>query len=870
VAAALTGALTVAAPPALASPRGPAGAALVADPLAAVDPFIGTRAGFNVFPGPDVPFGMIQWSPETQNRHSGGGYEQGDSMFRGFALTHMSGPGCNGYGDIPILPILGGVPAGDPGSRMEPISHVNELASPGYYAVTSSSPGIRTELTSTTRTGSARIAYPAGQQASLLIKLLDSQNGTDAASAQIVSTTEVSGSAASGHFCGSADRYTLFFDIRFDKPFTQSQVISVPGQQVSPNSVFLSWGNTTALQARIGISFVSVANARANLAQENPTFNFDGVRNASRAAWTGMLNKIQIGGGTTSQQRIFYTSLYRALLHPNVVSDVNGQYFGFDKQTHTVTSGQQAQYGTYSGWDIYRTQAQLSALVAPQQMRDSAQSMINDAVQSNGQIPKWATAGGEAFVMVGDPGTVVLADYAAFGVPLPSNALQVMLNSANNQGQIRPGLNLEKQFGYIPEDATNQGCCNFNGSVGTLLEYNIADAALSFFARSRGDTASANALIARAQNWRNILNPANKFMNPKRMNGSFIPVTPTSFGPGYVEGTAAQYRFLVPFNQKGLATALGGNAATNQMLDFFLSKVDPNQDDTAAMHNEVDIGMQYFPSFTGQPWKTQETAHRVRMMFKDNADTFGDNDDLGTMTASYVWQALGMYPVTPGRADLVFNSPLFPEAVVHLPSGNTITITAPGASESNFFVQSQRINGTTSTRLYLPAAMLTTGATIDYTMGNTPNTSRGTAPGDAPPSYDVGSNPGATRFEAENATISPGSTVDTNHPGFSGTGFVNTPNVAGSFVEWTGITRAAAGTVTLTFGYANGSTANRPTTVTVNGGAPIALNFPPTGSWDTYGTVTLTVALQAGANTIRATATAAAGTANLDYLDVPA
>src|SRR5207247_6589817 len=176
----------------------------------------------------------------------------------------------------------------------------------------------------------------------------------------------------------------------------------------------------------------------------------------------------------------------------------------------------------------------------------------------------------------------------------------------------------------------------------------------------------------------------------------------------FVEGTAAQYRFLVPFNQKGLAAALGGNAATNALLDHFLSKVDPNDDDTAAMHNEVDIGMQYFPNWTGQPAKTQEAAHRVRMMFRDDPDTMGDNDDLGTMSASLVWQYLGMYPVTPGTGDLVFSSPLVTDAVIHLPSGNTITISAPGASETNFFVQSQRVNGNPSTRLFLPASALTT------------------------------------------------------------------------------------------------------------------------------------------------------------------
>src|SRR5437764_10016818 len=214
-------AMAMASPQVMAAVTGSA-PALVADPAAMVDPFIGTAGGFNTFPGPDMPFGMIQWSPDTQNRHGGGGYDHGDNTFRGFSLTHMSGPGCGGYGDIPILPITGGAPSGDPGALMQPIDHGNESASPGYYSVRSGSPAIQTELTTTTRTGVARLTYPSGSQASLLVKLLDSANGTDAASAAVVSSTEVTGSATSGHFCGAGDRYTVFFDLVFDHPFTSS------------------------------------------------------------------------------------------------------------------------------------------------------------------------------------------------------------------------------------------------------------------------------------------------------------------------------------------------------------------------------------------------------------------------------------------------------------------------------------------------------------------------------------------------------------------------------------------------------------------------------------------------------------------------
>jgi len=246
--------------------------------------------------------------------------------------------------------------------------------------------------------------------------------------------------------------------------------------------------------------------------------------------------------------------------------------------------------------------------------------------------------------------------------------------------------------------------------------------------------------LARAQNWRNILNPANKLLSARYTDGSFPELTEASWTPGYVEGTAAQYRWLVPFNQKGLATALGGNATVNTLLDHFFSQIDPNNSETAAMHNEVDIGMQYFYNWTGQPWKTQEVAHRARLMFKDQPDTLPDTDDLGAQSAALVWMDLGLYPVTPGTADLIYSSPLFPNAVVHLPNGRTITINAPQASDTSFYVQSLKVNGKASTRLYLPAAALGTGATLDFTLG-TSVSSWGSGPADAPPSYDAATPP---------------------------------------------------------------------------------------------------------------------------------
>jgi len=356
----------------------PAEPVWVPDPASHVNTIIGTTAGGNMFPGPDFPFGMIQWSPDTSpDRSAGGGYEYNDTKLLGFSLTHISGPGCGALGDIPILPMTGGLPSGDPAAHVEALSHTGEVATAGYYSVQTGSPAIKTELTTTLRSAMARFTYPATSNANLLFKLLGSQNGSSGSSAAIVGSNEVTGSTTSGHFCGADDVYTVYFDIVFDQPFTASQIITANGGK-SPNAVFLTFDTTTnhVVQAKVAISYVSPANAKDNWTADNPQWNFDATRTSAHDAWNKALNQVQISGGSPEEQELFYTSVYHTLLHPNVFSDSDGKYMGFDKQVHSVSGTQKDQYANYSGWDIYHSQVQLSAIVDPKAMSDSAQSML--------------------------------------------------------------------------------------------------------------------------------------------------------------------------------------------------------------------------------------------------------------------------------------------------------------------------------------------------------------------------------------------------------------------------------------------------------------------------------------------------------------
>jgi len=740
---------------------------LVSDPASLVNTLVATTGGGNVFPGPDVPFGMIQWSPDTRRRTDGGGYRFDQTQLRGFSLTHISGPGCGAYQDVPILPLTGGLPAGDPGSFMESFTHTGEVATAGYYSVKVGSPAITAELTSTLRSAMGRFTYPATTDANVLLKLLDSQNGTVASDAKIVGSNEVQGMARSGGFCGAPDRYNLFFDITFDHPFTASKVIRVAGQP-GPNSVFLTFDTTASqvLQAKVGISFVSAANAKLNRETDNPNWDFDAVRSAAHATWNTLLSKIQVGGGTTDEQALFYTMLYRVLLHPNVWSDANGEYIGFDQKIHTVKAPQKAQYANFSGWDTYHSQVQLSSLLAPEESSDQAQSLLNDAAESpDGVIPPWGFANSANYVMVGDPGTALLTGYYAFGARNfdTATALKVMMKEATTVNNVRPGQALEDQFGYLPEDG-HYGCCNFYGSVGTLLEDNQADFALAQYASALGDTADAAMLVQRAQNWQNVFNPNTNLMQPKLLDGQFVSGIGPNSSQGMVEGTAAQYRWVVPFNHASLIAALGGNEVVNPLLDSFFTTLDGSSPTGAFLANEFELGVQMMYDYTRQPWKTQAVVNRMRNEnYKLTPTGLRNNDDLGALSSMYVWSALGMYPEIPGSAQLVINGPAFPLAVVHLASGNAITINAPGASPTSPYIQSLELNGHPSSRLWLDPSLITSGGTLDYAMGSSPNTSWGVSPLDTPPSYGT-QHVAAIGFVSPDsqAIVSPGATTATN------------------------------------------------------------------------------------------------------------
>ena len=717
---------------------------LVTDPAALVNPFIGTTGTItgpgNTFPGADAPFGMIQWSPDTSSRPKGGGYAYLDSSISGFSLTHVSGPGCAAAGDVPFLPTVGAIGT-DPGSATATFSHATETAAPGYYRVGLSS-GVTAELATTKRAGIGRFTYPATTSADLTIKVNSSQTPVSATTVAVVGNHELTGSVTSDGFCEATNPFTLYFAVSFDHPFTATGRYGA--STTGPGGEYVTFDTTTnqVVLARVGISYVSVSNAAANADAEIPDWDFNGTRAETYAAWNGLLGRVRIGGGTLDQQHEFYTALYHCLLHPNVFSDDNGQYLGFDNAIHTVAAGH-VQYANFSAWDTYRSQAQLVALLAPEQASDQARSELAD-YQQIGTLPKWTMNNAETYIMLGDPGVVLLADYYAFGARDfdTGAALAAMLHDASAVTNVRPGGAYLDSFGYLPENS-GYGCCNYYASVSTQLEYDAADFAVSAYAGALGDTVDATHYRNRAQNWRNLLNPSSGFLQPRNSDGTwttgFVPV-PINVSDAFAEGDSLIYTGMVPFNLAGLAAAKGGITAMTGYLDHVLSGYGGLLG-LAALHadlgNEPSFELPWEYDYVGRPYQTQRDVRQIQDQLWTNTPTgLAGNDDLGEMSSWFVWSALGMYPETPGTADLALASPLFTRTVLTLGDGNTITINAPAAADNAPYVQSMSLNGAAWNRAYLPPSLITDGGTIDVALGTSPNPAWASDAGAAPPSYD--------------------------------------------------------------------------------------------------------------------------------------
>ncbi len=780
-------------------------ATTVTDPAALVHPLDGTGTGpvnpgtVGEFPGADLPFGMIQWSPDTTPNAvaSGGGYDVSDSSIDGFSLTHLSGTGCPSYQDVPILPTVGAVGA-SPESTTQPFSHQHEAAAPGRYQV-ALAPGpsaIDVSLAVTTRTGIARVTFPQGAQSNLLFKVGGSVNPVSADQVHVIGNDEVEGQVTSGQFCGTGNNYTVHFVAEFEQPFTGHGTWTTAGVDAGAGActgtscgAYVSFDTDSPDAARrsvvmkVALSFVSTADARANLAAEDTGWSLTHVADQATARWNRVLGRIDAAGGTPAQEHTFYTALYHSLLAPDVVSDDNRRYVGSDGHVHTVDAGHSAEYADFSEWDIYRSEVQLISLLSPSASDDMVQSLVDDAGQ-NGWLPKWAIVGGDESQMNGDSADPIIADAYAMGATDfdTSAALRAMVKGAT-ENETGHGLEIERQYlnQYLSQHYVNAGSLDLTSidySIGgsVTLEYAIDDFAIAQLAESLHDASTATQMAQRAASWEYEFDPTNGSIQARGQDGSFPPGAAfemSQFEPGgqigFEEGNAVQYTWSVPQDLSALASLMGGDAEATRALTTYFSSLNATryQPYDWSGNEPSEWAPWEFDSF-GAPEDTQATVRKI--VDDEYADAPVDepgNDDLGALSSWYVWAAIGLFPITPGTATLALASPLFSSVRIELPDGHRLVEDAPGAAASRPYIRALTVHGVTPPRPttgtsscatasstssgstpagqwtlpWLPASVIKTGGTLDFTLSAQADPSWGADPAKAPPSYTAGQIP---------------------------------------------------------------------------------------------------------------------------------
>ncbi|MCV7101191.1 GH92 family glycosyl hydrolase [Mycobacterium palustre] len=756
---------------------------LVTHPVDYVDTLVGTGTGgetvgeINNFPGAAVPFGMVQYSPDTLGDYAGYNYDNPRST--GFSMTHAS-VGCPAFGDVSMLPTT--TPMGSqPWNAWERIAHDDtEQGMPGYYTVRFPDTGVTAELTASTRTGVGRFRYPHnGRPALFHVRSGASLAGNSRATIQIgEDNTTITGWATSGGFCDKNNAYTVYFAMRFNQPFTSygswDGAFVYPGARgaASPYSGgYVAFPAGSQLEVRTAISYVGIEGALANLAAEGGP-SFDDVRAAAVSQWNAALSRIAVAGRNAGHLKTFYTALYRSLLHPNTFDDADGRYIGFDWSIHTVDQGR-TQYANFSDWDTYRGLAALQGLLFPKQASDMAQSLVNDARQS-GSLPRWALANSATGEMTGDNVVPLIVSLDAFGAKDFDRqaALRYMVSAATRGGAglngyvERPGIATYLALGYAPhtlEFGTDVGIAD----ASITLEWSVDDFAISRFAASLGDTATATEFGSRAQYWQNLFNPSTRYISPRGALGRFRPgpgfvQSPLGFGQdGYDEGNAEQYVWWVPHNVAGLVTALGGRTAVAERLDRFTKELNAGPKEPYLWAgNEPCFAVPWLYNYVGQPWKAQLTVERVRGLFGPVPDGEPGNDDLGALSSWYVWAALGLYPSTPGTSILTVSTPLFDRAEIALPQGKSLRIAAPGASGPHrlAYIGGLSIDGRPTDHTWLPESTVATGAELTFSLAAYPDKAWGTAESSAPPSFGAGGSAVTVNVTDPVVTIAPGHT----------------------------------------------------------------------------------------------------------------
>lgn len=695
-------------------------------PASYVNVFIGTAnqtsssvnwKNGETFPGAVLPWGMVSASPHNLPG-SKSGYIYGRPYLYGFGQVHLSGVGCSDLGNIVLMPTTGNI---ETDSHKYKSRYDREKAFPGYYKTILRPSGIKAEMTVTTRSSISRYTFPKTSAFhNVLINVSDILNAHIAPATgeiKILSSSQAEGWSESGHFCGAPNQtQKVYFFAEFNQnadsagTWKNKNVSALKYQAGKEIGAYFRFnGSLRVILVKIGISYVSVENARKNLEQEQHNRNFDEVRKNAKNTWNQYLSRIVIKGGTKSQKIIFYSGLYHMLLHPSVFSDVNGEYLSMGH--HGVATSPGIQYDVFSLWDTYRNEHIFLTMFYPKRQQAMVQSLLN-MYKENHWLPKWELAGNDAHVMVGDPAPVMLTETYMFGLhnfdlKLAYEAMKH--NATDTAGNpIRRYLKQYLNKHFVP--------ASVRGSVSMTLEYAMSDYAIATTAKLLGYDKDYEEFKKRSQNYRNLFDPKTGFLRPKNSDGSwFEPFNPDQFkGTGFIEGTAWNYLFSAPFDMENLAQVMGGDTA------FILRLQQMFDENKFVLYNEPDIACPYlFTYFKGESWRSRKAIRDgINKNFNTTPGGLPGNDDCGTLSAWYVFSALGFYPVDPTSGNFRLGHPLFKKAILHLDplyyKGKKFTIISKNSFEKKKPGHSIRLNGLADNKEFISHTDIENGGTLIY------------------------------------------------------------------------------------------------------------------------------------------------------------
>ena len=715
------------------------------NPVDFIDPFIGTGFHGHTYPGATVPFGAVQLSPDTRagNWDACAGYHYDDSTLTGFSHTHLSGTGCIDLGDLLIRPTTQTVdPSRQPMYAPAAFRHEDEKAEAGYYAVLLHEEGIRAELTATAHTGVHRYTFPKESTPTVIVDLkhsLDNEHIYES-SLQVVNPHEMTGMRNTR---GWSDNQRIYFVIQCSQPFEKATLVSnqkaLEGKEAEGTDLqaLLKFKDHTSesIVMKVGLSIVSVENARENLQAEVEGFDFDAVKQAAYHTWNDAVSAIKVEGGTEEQKTNFYTALYHSMVVPNVVSDVNGQYRRHDQTIGQLPQGA-VQYSTFSLWDTFRAWNPMMTLIDTTLVTNMIHSFLH-IYDASGELPLWPLSAGETGTMIGYHSASVIADAYMKGIRGfdAEKALEALVVSSEKN---QKGADYYISKGFIPSNIKKE-------SISCLLEFAYDDWCIAQLAQALGKQEIYDTYIRRSQQYLNVFDGATRFFRPKRMDGNWeTPFNPNEVGRAYTEATAWQYRFFVPHDVNGMVQLFGGKEAFTSALDDIFhtdAQVDGDLVDITGLigqyahGNEPSHHIAYLYNYIGQPWKTQAMTRRLLdEMYAPTPEGIVGNEDCGQMSAWYILSSLGLYAVCPGSNEFTFTTPLFEKATLQLANGKTLTITA-NHPEKNLYIDKVELNGKEIETNFVTYEQLMGGGELHFSLTDQPNRKRGVTADAAPYSF---------------------------------------------------------------------------------------------------------------------------------------